>query len=423
MTGVALEALGCRVNRADLDATARELLRFGIPLASKREASVVVINSCAVTGEAEAKCRQAVRRALALPQAPWVVVSGCAARLFAGEIESLGERVVVVKAREKIAQKVLELVGPSVELPAEAVPEAPAEAFSQLTPTGRSRPLVKIQDGCDLRCTYCIVWKARGSSRSLDPAEVIKQVNEAVLRGAGEVVLTGINIGCYDAETPAGHLRLPGLLELLLEKTEVGRLRVSSIEPQDVTEELVDVIAASNGRVAPYLHMCLQSGSNAVLARMGRIYTAEEFAERVHTARSRIENMTISTDVIVGFPGEQDAEFAESAAFIERLGLSWLHVFRYSPRPGTPAATLPQVEPAVSSSRSDCMRELSSRLRLQEAKRCVGRVERVLAQGAHPGVSGGLLNVCLDSEVKEGTLVDALITAARADATLEAHVM
>ena len=415
MTGVALQALGCRVNRADLDTTASELVRADIPLVDAAEADLVVINTCAVTGEAEAKCRQAVRRALALPKAPWVVVSGCAARLFAPTLEALGERVRVVPERERIAPTVFELVGvPVVSLASDVL---------DLTPTGRSRPMVKIQDGCDLRCTYCIVWKARGASRSLAPEEVIREVNEAVSRGAGEVVLTGINIGCYNAETASGHLRLPGLINLLLNNTEIGRLRVSSIEPQDVDQELIDVMAASEGRVAPYLHMCLQSGSNSVLRRMGRVYTAEEFAARVRLAKGSVEHMAISTDIIAGFPGETDSEFEETLALADELALSWLHVFRYSPRPGTPAASMEQVPASVMADRSARLRELAARLRAEEAARCVGRVERVLAQGTHPGVSGGLLDVVLDGEAKEGQLVDALVTAARPDGILEARVV
>ena len=412
---MAVQALGCRVNRADLDSTAAEIVAAGIPLVDVREADVVIINTCAVTAEAEAKCRQATRRALALPKRPWVVVTGCAARLFAPELETLGGRVVAVKEREKVSAKVFELIGmPQVSVPFD---------MSDLTPTGRSRPLIKIQDGCDLRCSYCIVWKARGPSRSLDPAKVIDEVNAAVSRGAGEVVLTGINIGCYDAEIPSGHLRLPGLLRLLLTETDVGRIRISSIEPQDVDEGLVDVMATSDGRVAPFLHMCLQSGSDAVLGRMGRVYTAEDFAARIRMAHAHIGNLAVSTDVIVGFPGETDDDFEASYRLAEELAFSWLHIFRYSPRPGTPAASMPQLDAHVVAERAKRLRELALRLRAQEARRCVGRVERVLAQGSHPGVSGGLLDVVLDGPAKEGTLVDALVTAAREDGTLEARVI
>ena len=415
MRGVAVQALGCRVNRADLDATASELLAFGIPIEGMDEADAVIINTCAVTAEAEAKCRQAVRRAASLPQAPWVLVTGCAARLFSDTLATLGERVIVLRDRTEVAQKAYELLGnPNVS-------DIDPEPY--LTPTGRSRPLIKIQDGCDLRCTYCIVWKARGASRSLDPSRIIDEVNAAVSRGAGEVVLTGINIGCYSAETDNGHLRLPGLLRVLLNNTDVGRIRVSSIEPQDVDEELLDVMASSEGRVAPFLHMCLQSGSDTVLKRMGRVYTAEEYAARVRLAHSAINTIAISTDVIAGFPGETDSEFNETLALCDELTLSWLHVFRYSVRPGTPAANMPQVESHIKAARSEKLREVARRLRAEEAARCVGRVEKVLAQGTHLGVSGGLLDVELQGEATEGTLVDALVTAYREDGTLEARVI
>ena len=415
MGGVAFQALGCRVNRADLDAVAEELVAAGIPVVDKNEASVIVINTCSVTNEADSKGRQFVRRALALPQEPWVVVSGCSARLFANMYTDLSDRVVIVEENESIAEKVLELVGSGFE--------CSGDVASYLTPTGRTRPLVKIQDGCDLRCTYCIVWKARGASRSVAPEDVIQKVNEAVARGAGEVVLTGINIGCYSADTCQGELRLPGLLDMLLESTNVGRLRISSIEPQDVNEDLIDVMAESKGRVAPYLHMCLQSGSNDVLKAMGRVYTVEDYAERVRMAKDRIENMTISTDIIAGFPTEKRADFLRTCEVCSALELAWLHVFRYSARPGTPAGEMLQQYPAEAIMRSQYLRELSDQLRVAEAKRCVGRVERVLAQGKHPGVSGGLLDVFLEGEAKEGQLVDALVTRARADGKLVAQII
>lgn len=415
MTGVAVQALGCRVNRADLDSTAAEVVAAGIPLVDADEAAVIVINTCAVTAEAEAKCRQAVRRACAREQKPWVVVTGCAARLFAAELEALDEHVIVLKDRSLVAPKVIELIGTDTA--------TASTDISYLTPTGRSRPLIKIQDGCDLRCTYCIVWKARGASRSHDPEKVIDEVNAAVARGAGEVVLTGINIGCYDAETSNGHLRLPGLLNLLLNNTDVGRIRISSIEPQDVDEELVDVMASSDGRVAPFLHMCLQSGSNAVLKRMGRIYTAEEFEARVRLAHTYIPKIAISTDIIAGFPGETENDFEDTFRLAEDCAFSWLHVFRYSQRPGTPAASMPQVESHIKADRSERLRELALRLRAEEAARCVGRVERVTAQGAHLGVSGGLLDVELQGEAREGELVNALVTSARDDGTLVARII
>ena len=415
MGGVAFQALGCRVNRADLDAAAEELVAAGIPVVDKSEASVVVINTCSVTNEADSKGRQFVRRALALPQEPWVLVAGCSARLFANMYMDLSDRVVILGANESIAEKVLELVGLECE--------HTGDVASHLTPTGRTRPLVKIQDGCDLRCTYCIVWKARGASRSVAPEDVLQKVNDAVVRGAGEVVLTGINIGCYSAKTDQGELRLPALLGMLLEKTDVGRLRISSIEPQDVTDELIGVMAASEGRVAPYLHMCLQSGSNDVLKSMGRVYTVEDYAERVHAAKSRIENMTISTDIIAAFPTEKRADFLRTCEVCSALELAWLHVFRYSARPGTPAGEMLQQYPAEAIMRSQYLRELSDKLLRAEAERCVGRVERVLAQGTHPGVSGGLLDVLLEGDAKEGELVDALVTSARKDGKLVAKVL
>ena len=288
------------------------------------------------------------------------------------------------------------------------------------TATGRTRPGIKVQDGCDLRCTYCIVWKARGRSSSVPAAQVVEEVEAAIARNAREVVLTGINLGCYDDS----GMRLPELLEMLLEKTSVGRLRISSIEPQDVDERLVSLMASSEGRIAPYLHMCLQSGSEQVLRRMGRVYSAEDFAERAEMAYRSVPNLAIETDLIVGFPGETDEEFEESRAFCERMRFSHIHTFRYSKRPGTKAAQMDgQVPPQVSAARGEAIRSLGDELRASCAESLVGSEDLVVTQETGSGISGGLFSCSLDQPVEPDELVRVRISAVGENVTLRAVVL
>ncbi|MBM6775258.1 MiaB/RimO family radical SAM methylthiotransferase [Olsenella profusa] len=413
--GVALVNLGCRVNRAELDLMASELERAGVPIVGEDEAAAVVVNTCAVTGEAEAKARKAVRRAAARPGAPTVVACGCVANLFAGELSSIAPNVVVERDKRRVAARVLEALG----LPEGGVDDAGALAPTP-TPTGRTRPGVKVQDGCDNRCTYCIIWKARGAGRSEPPEHVVSEVRAAVARGAREVVLTGINVGSYRASDASGRtLALPGLIEVLLAETDVERLRVASIEPPDVTPGLCRVMAASGGRVAPFLHVCLQSGCDETLRRMARVYRTDLFRRVVDTARSLVPGIALGTDLIVGFPGETDEEFERSLAFCREMRFAKMHVFRYSCRPGTPAATMPgQVDPHVMAERSRRARELSAEMRLAEARALVGTEDRALVQYVGRAVSGGLFDVAVDPALPLDSLVPVRLTAVRDDATL-----
>ena len=413
VAGVAFVSLGCRVNRVETDVIVSELRRAGMELVREREADVIVINTCAVTGEAEAKTRKAIRHAAGLPQRPLVIATGCVATLFSGELEALAPNVLVEVDKGAVARRVLD----ELQIEGQA-PEGSTE-FGTVTATGRTRPGIKVQDGCDLRCTYCIVWKARGRSRSVAVPEVVRQVREACAQGAREVVLTGINLGRYRDEVDGRRVRLPELLETILDQTDVGRVRLGSIEPQDVDERLADVMAASEGRVAPFLHMCLQSGCDETLRRMGRVYDTDLFARRMLLVRERVEHASFGTDLIVGFPGETEREFAQSLAFCERARFSHMHVFRYSKRPGTPAATMEgQVDALVAARRSAQAQELSQRMRLAEARALVGSEDRVVVQAPGAGITGGLFDARLDETIPVDSLVPVRIASVDETATL-----
>lgn len=411
---VSLVSLGCRVNRAESDLMAQDLEAAGLHLSPSAEADAIVVNTCAVTGEAEAKARKAIRHAAALPQQPLVVATGCAATLFADRLAGLARNVVVVGDKKAVAGEVARRLGFEGGTP--CVPSASLA----VTPTGRTRPGIPVQDGCDLRCTYCIVWKARGPSRSRDVDEVLSRVRAARLRGAREIVLTGINLGRYVSRDNLGHaVTLPRLLELVLDETGIERVRLSSIEPQDVSDDLLETMAAYGGRVAPFLHICLQSGCDGTLSRMGRVYDTAFFSDAVSRARAHIPGLALGTDVIVGFPGETGAEFAESLAFCREMAFSRMHVFRYSRRPGTPAAAMEgQVAAQESAERSAAMRALSRELRLSEAKARVGTNELVLVQVPGSGVTGSLFDARLNIAAEPGMLVPVSVASVENDGTL-----
>lgn len=413
--GVCLLNLGCRVNRVELDLMASELEAAGAVLVDEAAADAIVVNTCAVTGEAEAKTRKAVRRAAGMPKAPAVVATGCVASLFSAELSELAPNVVVEANKSLVAGRVLDLLG----LAAGSVTDE-GGLVSAPTPTGRTRPGVKIQDGCDNRCTYCIVWKARGRGRSLAPEDVLAGIRAAQARGAHEVVLTGINLGSYHWERDgAPDLRLSGLLDLIMEKTDVERVRLSSIEPPDVTPELCAAMARAGERVAPFLHVCLQSGSDRTLRRMARVYRTDLFRRAVEEARSLVPRLALGTDLIVGFPGETDEDFADSLAFCEEMRFAKMHVFRYSRRPGTPAADFPdQVDPRVMAARGARMRELAGRMRREEAAGLVGADDLVVVQYPGRGVSGGLFDVRVPEEVPLDTLLPVRLSEVLPDGTL-----
>ena len=367
---VCVTNLGCRVNRVESDRITTELSERGFVMVDESEADCIVINTCAVTGEAEAKTRKAVRHAVNLEQKPWVVVTGCVVNLHPSELTDLSDRVIAQPLKVEVPQTVENLLG----VPAEIF-QHDDEDLSHLL--GRHRLGIKVQDGCDNRCTYCIVWKARGASRSVAPDIVLEQVKQAVNAGIHEVVLTGVNLGRYDSATSEDrHVELDELVQMILDETSIKRVRLSSIEPQDVTERLVDVVSQSNGRVAAFFHMPLQSGCDATLERMGRLYTTEDYDNTCKMIRSKIPLAAISCDLIVGFPGETDEEFEASFEFCKHIGFSRMHVFRYSKRPGTIAATAPdQVDPQVSAARSQRLRAEAERMAKEDAAAHVGLTE------------------------------------------------
>ena len=372
---LAFKTLGCKVNRVESDAIAAELLAAGGRLVDESAADVIVVNTCTVTGEADAKARKAVRHALSLPNGPVVVVTGCLAALDAEGLRSLGDKVVVEADKGAVARRVGALVGRSRA--AEPAVEAFGDGF-------RTRALLKIEDGCDAYCAYCIVPYARGVPRAVPLAEVRAHASGLVAAGAREIVLTGINLGRY-----ADHGADLADVVVAVAETGVQRLRLSSIEPLDLNERLLGVLADTPA-VCPHVHVPLQSGSDAVLGAMGRGYTTATYRERVEAARAAMPEVAVTTDVVTGFPGETGRDAADTLAFCESVGFARMHVFRYSVRAGTRAADMPdQVSAEEKSERASALRDLSARLWFAYAREREGDRAQVLVERIDGGVAEG----------------------------------
>ncbi len=385
---VALHTLGCKVNQYDGEALLDLFRRRGYRVVGFDEpADVYVINTCTVTHEGDRKSRQLIRRARRRNPDAVVVVAGCYAQVAAREVARIpGVDVVLGNAdRQRVVDLVEEARGGG---PLLAVGDVfRARGFEELSVaglTGRTRAVVKVQEGCAEFCSYCIVPYARGRPRSRRPEEARAEVERLAAAGYREVVLAGTHLGAYGCDLePDAAGRRPGLADLLraLHGVEgIARLRLSSLEPMDADEALLRALAELP-KVCPHLHLPLQSGSDRVLARMRRRYTTDRFRRLVARARELIPDLAVTTDVMAGFPGETEEDHRATLAFLEEMGFSRLHVFPYSPRAGTPAARLPdQVPAAVKERRVRELLALGRELALAAHRRLVGRTVEVLAE-------------------------------------------
>lgn len=378
---VQLQALGCRLNEAELEDWARQFQQRGFRITPEDEtADLVVVNTCAVTREAVRKSRKLLRRTQRDNPRAKLVVSGCFASLEAENLTREQGIDLLVPNREK--DRLVEIAVRDLEL--ESMPLTAMEpATNPLFRRGRQRAFVKVQDGCRYRCTFCIVTLARGEERSRPLAEVITKINRLVEGGVREVVLTGVHLGGYGSDIQSG---LGELIGAVLRDTDVPRVRLGSLEPWDLPAGFWELF--SDGRLMPHLHLPLQSGSNRVLRRMARRCRSDEFARLAADARALVPDFNLTTDIIVGFPGETDAEWRETLAFVEHLGPGDLHVFPYSPRAGTKAAALSDQVPAeTKKARSREIRDLGHQMKRDTLRRFVDRRMPVLVEGRY-GVKG-----------------------------------
>ncbi len=420
----AVKFLGCKVSQADVMLARRQLLEAGHEEVSEADAELHVINTCCITGEAEAKSRQSVRRSLKTAQR--VFVGGCAVNLrprrFA-EID-LAVKVFTGTAEEvalAMASKLRQprgATGACVDVEHDVLVRERARRALGAWSGSRARGFVKVQDGCDCQCAYCIIPTVRGSARSRPAAAVLKEVEHRVAQGQREVVMTGISVGDY--RDPVRGLNLG---ELLLEAAQVPgveRVRLSSVEVIHVTDSLIDALC-EEPKICPHLHVPLQSGNDAVLAAMGRHYTAAEYLDTVRALRARIPRVNVTTDVIVGFPNEDRSAFQNTLEVIEITGISRVHTFPYSSRPGTAAEALgDRVPPEEKKRRSQAVRGLAEvRSRHHRAAK-LAQTERVLvdkvAETQCSGYSADYTRCYLPAGAAAiGDLLDATVDELHAD--------
>ncbi len=381
---------GCRATQADGAALEAMLCACGMTeTAEDSTADLIILNTCTVTAAADEDVRQALRRAHRANPEARILVTGCYAQRAPEELAGLPGVAWVVGNSHKL--RIPEIVsGHSAGAPYHGQIHV-GDIFDQshflAAPVedaagDRTRPNLKIQDGCNNRCTFCIIPFVRGRSRSAPAEEVVAQVRTLAARYR-EVVLSGVNLGRWGRDL-GGRMRLAGLIRRLLEETDVERLRLSSVEPMDLTDDLLRLMADSP-RIARHVHAPLQTGSDPVLRRMRRKYRARHYAERVHKARRWMPDAAIGADVMVGFPGETDAEFEENRRFIDSLPFTYLHVFTYSERPGTPAAAMEgRVPMRVRKERNRILRELAAAKNRAFRQSFVGRTLSVVTL-AQPG--------------------------------------
>ena len=329
---VAIHTHGCKLNQADSESLAQRFAQAGYRVVEwTAGADVLVLNTCTVTAAADAKARQALRAARRANGTACIVATGCYAQRSADRLSRLDEVSLVVGNTRK-DQLVAAVTAARAELEMEPCPgRAGVESA-----TGRGRAMIKVQEGCNQVCAYCIVPRVRGRERSILQEAVLREIDNRAHQGCQEVVLTGTQPGAYGYDIPGAGL--PALLRLILAESTVPRLRVSSLQPQEITEELLELWGDS--RLCPHFHVPLQSGSDQVLRSMRRRYDRAHFARTVEMIRRRLPDAGITTDLMVGFPGEGDAEYQESRGFVRSMRFSDMHIFPFSPRPGTTAAYL-----------------------------------------------------------------------------------
>jgi len=427
-----IQNFGCRATQADGAALAASLSDRGLNAADHcTSADLVILNTCTVTVSADDDVRQTIRRVHRTNPLARILVTGCYAQRAPQELAGMpGVHWVVGNSHKLGIPELLDARADSLdfhgELPAgihigdislqREFLSAPVQDAGE-----RTRPNLKIQDGCNNLCSFCIIPSVRGRSRSAPAGHVIEQVRPLSAQYR-EVVLSGINLGRWgrDAGRPFG-MRLAGLLRLLLADTGVQRLRLSSVEPMDFSDELLELMASS-GRIARHVHAPLQSGCDAVLKRMKRRYRTRHYADRILKARRLMPDAAIGADVMVGFPGETEAEFEESRLFIERMPFTYLHVFTYSERPGTPAAaSAAQVPMKVRKERNRILRELAAEKNLAFRRSFVGRrLSVVTLEPGAPALSDNYLKVELGVPRPANQIMDVEIGGISADGLREA---
>jgi threonylcarbamoyladenosine tRNA methylthiotransferase MtaB len=355
---IAVDTIGCKLNQAESDALARDLIVAGYRvIPSDQKADIYILNTCTVTHIADRKARHLLRMAHRRNPEALIIATGCYAKRASKELKGIDGMGIVIEDKQN--QNLIELVAKAGYLPHDKY---------ESSYSFRTRAMIKIQQGCNRKCAYCIVPQTRGPELSIPTVQILNEVKHLTDNGFKEIVLTGTHIG--------SHGDLEKLVQQILENSQIKRLRLSSLQPADITPSLLRLW--QDERLCRHIHLPLQSGSDSVLARMGRWYSTSDFKNAVHLARKGIPEISITTDVIVGFPGESDTEFEQSYDFCRRTEFANLHVFTYSPRPNTITSTMKDLSPQIKKGRSIKMLKLAEKLSQDYKNRFIGQTMLVL---------------------------------------------
>ena len=411
MSAPRVQSFGCRLNAFEAEVMRDHGEKAGL-------GDAIIINTCAVTGEAVRQARQAIRKARRGNPDATIIVTGCAAQLEPEAFAAMAEVDHVIGNAEKMKAETfaqLALSG-SEQILVDDIMSVRETAGHMIEGFGsRTRAYVQIQNGCDHRCTFCIIPFARGNSRSVPAGEVVSQIRTLVENGTREVVLTGVDITAYGADLP-GAMTLGSLAKTILRLVpELDRLRLSSIDSIEVDHDLFDVIA-SEERLMPHLHLSLQAGDDLTLKRMKRRHSRADSIAFCRQIREHRPDIVFGADLIAGFPTETEDMFASSLSIVEECSLTWLHVFPYSAREGTPAARMPQVDGATIKARAARLREAGDRALSQHLRSQVGRAHDVLMETETRGRTRQFTPVELDKQSPAGQIVMAKVTGHGAQA-------
>lgn len=417
---VGFHTLGCKVNQSETEAMTALFLDKGYQLGDFEEfCDVYVINTCTVTHAGDRKSRQMIRRAKHLNPEAIVVVTGCYAQTSPEAVAAIEDVDIILgtNKRHQIVEEVEQFSGVRKLLVDEKDTLTDFEEISMDRVIQKARAYLKVQEGCEQFCTYCIIPYARGPLRSRSMENTLQEARKLEKAGFREIILTGIHLGAYgkpgEAEAVMGKVQevtLADLCEMLLNETSFERIRLSSIEPTEVDDHLLRLFA-ENRRMCRHLHLPLQAGDDSVLEAMHRPYNTEQYRQEMARIRAAVPGIALSTDLMVGFPGETDEQFENSLRFCDEMGFSSMHLFKYSPREGTPAATYPdQVRNEVKDIRSKRMQEMAEKNMLRYMEEHLGQTVEVLieeqrADGIWLGHTDNYLHVAVDGPCRKNTMV------------------
>ena len=407
---IKFSTLGCRLNSYETESMRNMAGTVGLN-------NAVVINTCAVTHQAVSKSRQEIRRLKRENPNSTLIVTGCAAQIDPMGFSKMSEVDFVLGNSEKMRPEIWSNLASGAPVESERVQVDDIMSISETASHlidgfgTRSRAYVQIQNGCDHRCTFCTIPFGRGNSRSVPAGVVVEQIKRLVQKGYNEIVLTGVDLTSWGTDLPM-HPKLGNLITRILRLVpDLNRLRISSIDSIEVDEEFLDAIATER-RLMPHFHLSLQHGDDLILKRMKRRHLREDailFCEQVRKLRPEV---TFGADIIAGFPTESDEHFENSIKLVEECGLTWLHIFPYSKRDGTPAARMPQIDGRTIKSRAELLRSLGKKVRSKHLKEQIGRKHKVLMESSVLGRTEQFAEVLFSSPKQEGSIVDATISDA-----------